>query len=144
MDKLDKIRTWARDFDDPILCFVRGTDPEVIKLVKLVVEEPGVQVILMGDELEVYDQCRKYRLSESRLYGVINPQNPPNLEDLVDEYMEDSGETDRKTALRWIKTPLNLAHTLWLRGEVDWVIPEIEPFPDPPHLQEDPDSASKS
>jgi len=55
------------------------------------------------------------------------------LENLLDEYLEDSGETDRKAALKWIKNPLNLAHTLWLRGDVDWVISSLNPFPDPPN-----------
>ena len=132
MVKLDKIRAWAKDLDEPILCFVHGTDAEVIKLAKAVLEEKLAEIILLGDELEVYDQCRVYRLPESRLYGVINPQNPPDLENLVDEYMQDSGESDRKKAMRWVKNPEHLAHLLWLRGEVDWVIPQTDPFPDPP------------
>lgn len=133
MDKLDKIRSWARNLEEPILCFVEGTHPEVIKLAKAVLEDQIAEVVLLGDELEVFDQCRKYRLPESRLYGVINPLNPPDLENLLDDYLEDSGETDRKAALKWIKNPLNLAHTLWLRGDVDWVISSLNPFPDPPN-----------
>jgi len=132
MDKLDKIRAWAKDLDEPILCFVNGSDAEVIKLAKALLEEKIAEIILLGDELEVYDQCKVYRLSESRLYGVINPQNPPDLEQMVDDYMQESGENDRKKASRWVKNPVNLAQTLWLRGEVDWVIPQTEPFPDPP------------
>jgi phosphotransacetylase len=118
--------------DEPILCFVNGSDAEVIKLAKAVLEEKIAEIILLGDELEVYDQCKVYRLPESRLYGVINPQNPPDLEQMVDDYMQESGENDRKKASRWVKNPVNLAQTLWLRGEVDWVIPQTEPFPDPP------------
>lgn len=133
MDKLNKIRSWAGNLEQAILCFVEGTDSEVIKLAKAVLEDQIAEVVLMGDELEVFDQCRKYRLPESRLYGVINPQSPPDLENLLDEYMEDSGEQDRKAALKWIKNPLNLAHTMWLRGDVDWVIGTIDPFPDPPN-----------
>ncbi len=53
---------------------------------------------------------------------------------MVDDYMLESGEKDRKKAMRWVKTPQNLAHNLWLRGEVDWVIPQTDPFPDPPAL----------
>ncbi len=132
MDKLDKIRAWAKDLDEPILCFVNGSDAEVIKLAKAVLEEKIAEIILLGDELEVYDQCKVYRLPESRLYGVINPQNPRDLEQMVDDYMQESGENDRKKATRWVKNPVNLARTLWLRGEVDWVIPQTEPFPDPP------------
>ena len=132
MDKLDKIRAWAKDLDEPILCFVNGSDAEVIKLAKAVLEEKIAEIILLGDELEVYDQCKVYRLPESRLYGVINPQNPQDLEQMVDDYMQESGENDRKKATRWVKNPVNLAQTLWLRGEVDWVIPQTEPFPDPP------------
>jgi phosphotransacetylase len=132
MDKFDKIRSWARNLEEPILCFVEGSDPEVIKLAKAVLENQIAEVVLLGDELEVFDQCRKYRLPESRLYGVINPANPPDLENLVDETMEDSGETDRKAAIKWIKTPLNLAHTLWLRGDVDWVISSLDPLSEPP------------
>jgi phosphotransacetylase len=134
MDKLDKIRAWAKDLDEPILCFVNGTDAEVVKLTKAILEENLAEVVLLGDELEVYDQCRVYRLPESRLYGIINPQNPPDLEQMVDDYMLESGEKDRKKAMRWVKTPQNLAHNLWLRGEVDWVIPHTDPFPDPPAL----------
>jgi len=132
MDKLDKIRAWAKDLDEPILCFVNGSDAEVIKLAKALLEEKIAEIILLGDELEVYDQCKVYRLPESRLYGVINPQNPRDLEQMVDDYMQESGENDRKKASRWVKNPVNLAQTLWLRGEVDWVIPQTEPFPDPP------------
>lgn len=132
MDKLDKIRAWAKDLDEPILCFVNGSDAEVIKLAKAVLEEKIAEIILLGDELEVYDQCKVYRLPESRLYGVINPQNPQDLEQMVDDYMQESGENDRKKASRWVKNPVNLAQVLWLRGEVDWVIAQTEPFPDPP------------
>jgi len=132
MDKLDKIRAWAKDLDEPILCFVNGSDAEVIKLAKAVLEEKIAEILLLGDELEVYDQCKVYRLPESRLYGVINPQNPPDLEQMVDDYMQESGENDRKKASRWVKNPVNLAQVLWLRGEVDWVIAQTEPFPDPP------------
>jgi len=132
MDKLDKIRAWAKDLDEPILCFVNGSDAEVIKLAKAVLEEKMAEILLLGDELEVYDQCKVYRLPESRLYGVINPQNPPDLEQMVDDYMQESGENDRKKASRWVKNPVNLAQVLWLRGEVDWVIAQTEPFPDPP------------
>ena len=134
MDKLDKIRAWAKDLDEPILCFVNGSDAEVIKLAKAVLEEKIAEIILLGDELEVYDQCGVYRLPESRLYGVINPQNPPDLEQMVDDYMQESGENDRKKSSRWVKNPVNLAQTLWLRGEVDWVIPQTEPFPDPTEM----------
>jgi hypothetical protein len=62
MDKLDKIRAWAKDLDEPILCFVNGSDAEVIKLAKAVLEEKIAEIILLGDELEVYDQCKVYRL----------------------------------------------------------------------------------
>ena len=105
MDKLDKIRAWAKDLDEPILCFVNGTDAEVIKLAKAVLEENLAEVVLLGDELEVYDQCRVYRLPESRLYGVINPQNPPDLEQMVDDYMLESGEKDRKKPCDGSKPP---------------------------------------
>jgi len=132
MDKLDKIRAWAKDLDEPILCFVNGSDAEVIKLAKALLEEKIAEIILLGDELEVYDQCKVYRLPESRLYGVINPQNPPDLEQKVYDNMQESGENDRKKDSRCVKNPVNLAQTLWLRGEVDWVIPQTEPFPDPP------------
>ncbi|MFM8513859.1 MAG: phosphate acyltransferase [Bacteroidota bacterium] len=132
MDKLDKIRSWAKNLEDPILCFVEGAQPEVIKLAKAILEEQIAEVVLLGDELEVFDQCKKYRLPESRLYGVINPLNPPDLENLLEEKMEESGETDRKAALKWMKNPLNLAQTLWLRGDVDWVIQSLEPLTDPP------------
>ncbi|MFM7379979.1 MAG: hypothetical protein ACKO2X_02590, partial [Bacteroidota bacterium] len=62
MDKLDKIRSWARNLEDPILCFVEGAQPEVIKLAKAILEEQIAEVVLLGDELEVFDQCKKYRL----------------------------------------------------------------------------------
>ena len=59
MDKLDKIRSWARNLEEPILCFVEGTQPEVIKLAKAILEEQIAEVVLLGDELEIFDQCKK-------------------------------------------------------------------------------------
>lgn len=126
MNKLEAIRQWATDKEEPIVCFVNGQDPEVIKLSKVLLNEHICDVMLLGDELEVYELCRIYRLNETLIYGVINPNDHAELEYFVDLYMADSGETDPKKAAKMVKKPEVLADLMLQDGAVDLVIADLQ------------------
>ncbi|MBM3919012.1 MAG: hypothetical protein FJ344_05885 [Sphingomonadales bacterium] len=126
MSKLEAIRMWCADRETPpIICFVQGTDPEVIKLTKILLQEELAEVILMGDELEVYDQCHIYRVNESLLYGVMNPADHTEIEYYTDLYLELHPDEDPKKAGRVIKRPEVLAQLMQSDGAVDLVIPDL-------------------
>lgn len=126
MNKLEAIRRWAEDKDSPIVCFANGLDPEVIKLSKVLLNEHITDVLLLGDELEVYELCRIYRLNETLLYGVVNPNDHAELEYFIDLYMEDSGEEDPKKAAKMVKKPEVLANLMLQDGAVDLVIEDLQ------------------
>ena len=126
MSKLEAIRTWCADRDStPIICFVQGTDPEVVKLAKILIQEELAEVMLLGDELDVYDQCRIYRVNESLLYGVINPAEHAEIEYYTDLYLEQHPEEDPKKATRVIKRPEVLAQLMQSDGAVDLFIADL-------------------
>lgn len=126
MSKLEAIRAWCTDWDStPIICFVQGTDPEVIKLAKILIQEELAEVILLGDELEVFDQCRIYRVNESLLYGVMNPADHAELEYYTNLYLEQHPGEDPKRANRAIKSPEVLAQLMLSDGAVDLVINDL-------------------
>ena len=126
MSKLEAIQAWCADRETPpIICFVQGTDPEVVKLTKILIQEELAEVILLGDELEVYDQCRIYRVNESRLYGVMNPADHAEIEYYTDLYLEKHPEEDPKKASRAIKRPEILAQLMLSDGVVDLVIADL-------------------
>jgi phosphotransacetylase len=125
MNKLEAIRQWAATKDSPIICFVNGLDPEVIKLAKVIIQEQLADVLVLGDELEVYDLCRMYRLNETLLYGVVNPADHAEVEYYTELYMDEFEESDVKKASKAIKNPKILAE-LMLRDEaVDLVITDL-------------------
>lgn len=126
MNKLEAIRQWAADKEEPIVCFVNGHDPEVIKLSKVLLNEHISDVLLLGDELEVYELCRIYRLNETLLYGVINPNDHAELEYYVELFMDDSGEEDSKKAAKMVKKPEVLAQLMLQDGAVDLVIEDLQ------------------
>lgn len=128
MSKLEKIRQWAADKDSPIICFLEGTEPEVIKIAKALILERIAEVMIFGDELEVFDACRIYRLNETMLYGVINPNDHPELDYYTDLYMEQNGEEDRKKAMKSIKKPEVLAALMLEDGAIDLYIPSLANF----------------
>lgn len=128
MSKLEKIRQWAADKDSPIICFLEGTEPEVIKIAKALILERIAEVMIFGDELEVFDACRIYRLNETMLYGVINPNDHPELDYYTDLYMEQNGEEDRKKAMKSIKKPEVLAALMLEDGAIDLFIPSLANF----------------
>jgi phosphotransacetylase len=128
MSKLEKIRQWAADKDSPIICFLEGTDPEVIKIAKALILEHIAEVMIFGDELEVFDACRIYRLNETMLYGVINPNDHPELDYYTDLYMEQSGEEDRKKAMKTVKKPEVLAELMLEDGAIDLFVPSLSQF----------------
>jgi phosphotransacetylase len=125
MNKLEAIQQWAADKESPIICFVNGTDPEVVKIAKVLIQEEVAEIMLLGDGLEVYDTCLKYRLNETLLYGVVNPADHPELEYYTEMYAEEFGEEDPKKAAKMVKQPEILAE-LMLRDEaVDLVIVDL-------------------
>lgn len=128
MSKLEKIRQWAADKDSPIICFLEGTDPEVIKIAKALILEHIAEVMIFGDELEVFDACRIYRLNETMLYGVVNPNDHPELDYYTDLYMEQSGEEDRKKAMKTVKKPEVLAELMLEDGAIDLFVPSLSQF----------------
>jgi phosphotransacetylase len=128
MSKLEKIRQWAVDKDSPIICFLNGTNPEVIKTAKALILDRIAEVIVFGDELEVFDVCRMYRLNETMLYGVVNPNDHPELDHYTELYMEENGESDRKKAMKAVKNPLTLAGMLLNEGAIDLYIEDLATF----------------
>lgn len=126
MNKLEAIRRWAQNQEEPIICFVNGLDPEVIKLSKILLQEHIADVLLLGDELEVYELCRIYRLNETLLYGVVNPNDHPELEYFIELYMDESGEEDPKKAAKMVKKPEVLANLMLQDGAVDLVIEDLQ------------------
>jgi phosphotransacetylase len=126
MSKLEAIRKWCADQGStPLICFVQGTDPEVIKLAKILIQEELAEVILLGDELEVYDQCRIYRVNESLLYGVINPADHAEIEYYTDLYLAQHPDEEAKKAARAIKQPEVLAQLMQSDGAVDLFIADL-------------------
>ncbi|MFN3529744.1 MAG: phosphate acyltransferase [Bacteroidia bacterium] len=125
MNKLEAIRSWAEDKESPIICFVNGLDPEVIKIAKAIISEQIADVLLFGDELEVYDLCRMYRLNETMLYGVVNPADHPEIEYYTEMYMDEFGEEDQKKAVKAIKNPEVLAELMYRDEAVDLVISDL-------------------
>jgi len=128
MNKLEKIRQWAVDKDSPIICFLNGTDPEVIKTAKALILDHVAEVMVFGDELEVFDVCKMYRLNETMLYGVVNPNDHPELDHYTELYMEENGEEDRKKAMKAVKTPRILAEMLLSEGAIDLYIDDLATF----------------
>jgi len=131
MSKLEAIRTWCADHDSPIICFVQGADHEVIKLAKILLQEQLAEVILLGDELEIYDQCRIYRVNESLLYGVINPADHAEIEYYTDLYREQHPHEEPKKAGRAVQRPEILAQLMQADGAVDLVIADLATWSGP-------------
>lgn len=130
MIKLEAIQAWCAERETPpIICFTQGTDPEVIKLTKILIQEEFAEVILLGDELEVYDQCRIYRVNESLLYGVMNPADHAEMEYYTELYLEQHPEEDPKKASRAIKRPEILGQLMLSDGAVDLVIDDLATWP---------------
>ncbi len=128
MSKLEKIRQWAADKDSPIICFLNGTDPEVIKIAKALILDRVAEIMVLGDELEVFDVCRMYRLNETMLYGVVNPNDHPELDLYTELYMEKNGEEDRKKAVKAVKNPKVLATLMLGEGAIDLYIEDLASF----------------
>lgn len=125
MNKLEAIRDWAEDKESPIICFVNGTDPEVIKIAKVLIQQQIADVLLFGEELEVYDLCRIYRLNETMLYGVINPADHHEIEYYTEMYMEEFGEDDAKKAAKAIKNPEVLADLMFRDEAIDLIVSDL-------------------
>jgi phosphotransacetylase len=125
MNKFEAIRRWAEDKDSPIILFVNGRDPEVIKIAKALIAEEVADIMLLGDELEVYEACRMYRLNETLLYGVVNPADHAEMEYYIDLYMDDTGEEDPKKAAKMVKKPEVLAELMYRDEVVDLVVVDL-------------------
>lgn len=128
MNKLEKIRQWAADKDSPIICFLNGTDAEVIKIAKALILDHVAEILVFGDELEVFDACRMYRLNETMLYGVVNPNDHPELDYYTDLYQDKYDEQDRKKAMRATKNPKILAELMLEDGAIDLYIEDLSTF----------------
>jgi phosphotransacetylase len=125
MNKFEAIRDWAEDKDSPIILFVNGLDPEVVKIAKALIQEDVADIMLFGDELEVFEACRKYRLNETLLYGVVNPVDHAEIEYYIEMYMEDTGEEDPKKAAKMVKKPEVLADLMYRDEVVDLVVVDL-------------------
>jgi phosphotransacetylase len=68
------------DIDEPIVVFTEGESDQNLSIAKRLMLDKKADVIVIGDEINITQSCRRLKINETMFYGVLNPRTYPQKE----------------------------------------------------------------
>ncbi len=95
---------------------------DFMRLMKEILLLDLAEILIIGNEFEILNACKKLKINETLLYGIIDPMNYYNLEKEVSLILNETPDFTRKQALKKIKNLDEFGQILLNCKEADLVI----------------------
>lgn len=113
----------CKDKGNPIIALPFSDNEELFLALKKASLEQLAEFLIIGDEIEIEDTCRRVRMNPDSLYGAVNPASNPHLELLARHFQKAEEITDWKAAVKKAKSVETLSEWMVKTGNADlyWI-----------------------